>query len=60
MDKFEVTYYIQVKQTVVANTKRAAKEVILNTPFLDVMEQITLPVSILVGNPKKLKERNAK
>ena len=53
---FEVTYYIQVKQTVVANTKKEAKEVILNTPFLDLMETIILPASILVDEPKKIKE----
>jgi len=58
MNKFEVTYYIQVNQTVVANTKKEAKEVILNTPFLDIMETITLPASILIGNPKKIKEIN--
>ena len=52
---FEVTYYIQVKQTVVANNKKEAKEVILNTPFLDIMEIISLPASILVGSPKKIK-----
>ena len=55
---YEVTYYIQVKQTVIANTKKEAKEVILNTPFLDLMETITLPASILVGEPKKIKENN--
>jgi len=57
---FEITYYIQVKQTVVANNKKEAKEVILNNPFLDIMEIITLPASILVGEPKKIKEKNAK
>ena len=56
MNKFEVTYYIQVKQTVVADTKKEAKEVILNTPFLDLMETIILPASILVDEPKKIKE----
>ena len=58
MNSFEVTYYIQVKQNVVANTKKEAKEVILNSSFLDIMEIITLPASILVGEPKKIKEIN--
>ena len=53
---YELTYYIQVKQTVVANTKKEAKEVILNSSFLDIMETITLPISILVGEPKKIME----
>jgi len=58
--KYEITYYIQVKQSVVANTKKEAKEVILNSSFLDLMETITLPASILVGEPKKIKEKDAK
>jgi len=57
---YELTYYIQVKQTIVADTKKEAKEVILNSSFLDLMETITLPASILVSEPKKIKERNAK
>lgn len=43
----EVIFYIQVKQLVIANTT-----------FLDLMETITLPTSILVGKPTIIKENN--
>ena len=57
---YEVTYYTQVKQLVEAKSKKGAKEVILNTPFRYLAQQIKYPVSILIGDPKKIKESNAK
>ena len=54
--KYEVTYYIQVKQLVEAKFKKEAKEVILNTPFQYLAQQIKYPINILIGDPKKIKE----
>ena len=53
---YEVTYYIQIKQLVEAKSKKEAKQAVLNTCFSDTANNLTYPISILIGDPKKIKE----
>lgn len=53
--KYEVTYYIKSSEIIEATSKKKARQQLLRIP----MEELDFPVEgILVGEPKKIKERN--
>lgn len=53
--KYEVTYYIKSSEIIEATSKKKARQQLLRIS----MEELDFPVEgILVGEPKKIKERN--